>query len=155
MQQPGVVRYGASHTGFRPELPGQGGGSGRQRADSIADAMLSAPAPITTSSDYRPVMVVTRHAATLEWLRSRFGAERVETWRVISHVSTPADIAGCIVIGALPLHLAAAAYAVGSISLPDLRPEQRGAELTLGEMAEAGVRLDWFVVRESDTPAMK
>ena len=162
MHQPGVVRYGASHTGFRPELPGQSGGY-RQRADSINEAMADSVAMPLPVVEPLPVVVVTRHQAVLDWLSSRgFPVyeydeqdNRVLRWEVLSHVSDPAQVAGKIVIGALPLHLAAVTACVGTIDMPGLRPDQRGRELSLGEMAEAGAELNWYVVRERDIPAMK
>ena len=155
MRQPGVVTYGASHTGFRPSTPGETAGT-RQRADSINDAMLDAPAPATTTPVYLPVVVVTRHAATLEWLRSRWGTDRVGTWEVISHVLEPAQVAGKIVVGNLPMHLAAKAAYVGVIEMPMLHPDQRGHELTLSEMYEAGARLNFYrVVEEQYDPPIK
>jgi hypothetical protein len=53
---------------------------------------------------------------------------------VISH-ATPEDIAGCDVIGVLPLSLAAMANSVTEIPLT-LEPSDRGVELTLERMRQ-------------------
>lgn len=86
-------------------------------------------------------VIVSRHAGAIEWLK-RQGI----TGEVISHVDDPAQIRGRIVIGNLPLHLAAEASIIGSIELPNLRPDQRGKDLTADEMEEADARLAWYAV---------
>lgn len=88
-------------------------------------------------------IIVTRHAGAVEWLR-----QQGITGEVISHVNDPAQIRGRTVIGNLPLHLAAEAMIIGNIDLPNLRPEQRGQDLTAQEMDQAGARLVWYVVGE-------
>ena len=86
-------------------------------------------------------VIVTRHSGAVEWLR-RQGI----VGDVLSHVADAAEIAGKRVVGALPLHLAVHAAAVGSIDMPSLRPEQRGADLTPAEMDAAGASIQWYVV---------
>jgi CRISPR-associated protein Csx16 len=86
-------------------------------------------------------IIVTRHAGAVEWLRSQ-GI----TGDVLTHVADATQIAGKRVVGALPLHLAVHAAAVGSISMPALRPEQRGRDLTPAEMDAAGAVIQWYVV---------
>jgi CRISPR-associated protein Csx16 len=86
-------------------------------------------------------VIVTRHSGAVEWLR-RQGI----TGDVISHITDAAQIAGRRVVGALPLHLACHAAAVGSIDMPALRPEQRGQDLTPAEMDAAGATIQWYVV---------
>ena len=87
-------------------------------------------------------VIVTRHSGAVEWL-----AERSITGQVIAHVSDPAQVAGKAVIGNLPLHLAALADRVGSIDMPGLRSDQRGADLTTEEMGAAGAVINWYEVR--------
>jgi CRISPR-associated protein Csx16 len=85
-------------------------------------------------------IIVSRHAGAVEWLRSQ-GI----VGDVLSHVGDATQIAGKRVIGALPLHLAVHAAAVGSIDMV-LRPEQRGQDLTAAEMEAAGASIRWYVV---------
>lgn len=93
-------------------------------------------------------IIVTRHAGAVEWL-ARHGI----TGEVIPHVADPALIRGRVVIGALPLHLAAEAECIGSIDLPGLPPEKRGADLTPEEMDAAGAALHWYVVESAASEA--
>jgi CRISPR-associated protein Csx16 len=86
-------------------------------------------------------IIVSRHSGAVEWLR-RQGI----TGDVVQHVTDVTQIAGKRVVGALPLHLACHAAAVGSIDMPSLRPEQRGQDLTPAEMDAAGAVIRWYVV---------
>lgn len=90
------------------------------------------------------MVIVTRHAGAVEWLR-RQGI----VGDVIRHVSDAAQISGRVVIGALPLHLAAEAERVGSIDLPGLTTDMRGKDLSPEEMDIAGATLRWYVVRNA------
>lgn len=103
----------------------------RQRAAS-GNAPLAPPMPL---------LIVTRHQPTVEWLKTK-GV----TGEVVSHVHNPEQVKGRIVVGNLPFHLASEARAIGSIELVKLRPEQRGKELSVEEMEEAGARITWYVV---------
>ena len=87
------------------------------------------------------MIIVSRHSGAVEWLR-RQGI----VGDVLSHVTDVAQIAGQRVVGALPLHLAVHAAAVGSIDMPALRPEQRGQDLTAEQMEAAGASIQWYVV---------
>jgi len=87
------------------------------------------------------IVIVSRHAGAVEWLR-RHGI----TGRVIEH-ATAEDVRGRVVYGTLPLHLAAEAARVVTIDLPRLRPEQRGQDLTPAEMDAAGAALVAYEVR--------
>lgn len=88
-----------------------------------------------------PEIIITRHAGTVEWLRSH-GV----TGEVISHVSDPAQVAGKIVFGVLPLHLAAQAHAIVSVDMPNLPAEKRGVDLTPEEMDRFGARMNVYKV---------
>lgn len=92
------------------------------------------------------IVIVTRHAGAVEWLRRR-GIRG----RVIPH-ATAEDVKGRVVIGALPLHLAAEAAVVGAIDLPALRPDQRGADLSAEEMDAAGAAISWYEIRRVSAP---
>lgn len=84
-------------------------------------------------------VIITRHLGLVEWLRIRgiIG-------QVISQAS-PTDVAGKVVIGALPPALAALASEVISVDMPKLRPDQRGQDLTPEEMDIAGAKLSKFI----------
>lgn len=86
-------------------------------------------------------IIVTRHAGAIEWLR-----QQGIVGKVIAH-ATAAEIRGKIVIGALPLNLAAQAAEVWAIDMPDLTAEQRGKDLTPAEMDDAGATITKYVVR--------
>lgn len=89
----------------------------------------------------RKVIIVTRHAGTIEWLKSH-GIEG----EVISHVTDPAQIAGKRVYGVIPLHLAAEAAEVVTIDMPRLPADKRGVDLTPEEMDKYGARLRAYKV---------
>lgn len=95
---------------------------------------------VRAAQDDRPV-IVTRHVGAIEWLNNHgFDGD------VIAHVASPDQIRGRVVIGALPFHLAADAARVGVISMPGLRPDQRGVDLTPAEMDAAGAVVEFYVV---------
>lgn len=87
-------------------------------------------------------IVVTRHAGLVEFLREEGLIEA--TTEVVAH-ATPEVVAGCRVIGILPLHLAAKAAMVEQPIL-DLPPELRGKELTAAEMRQYYKGMQSFVV---------
>jgi CRISPR-associated protein Csx16 len=86
-------------------------------------------------------IIISRHAGAIEWL-----AQRGITGPVITGNATPDDVRGKVVVGALPLHLAALAVKIGSIDMPGLRADQRGKDLTPAEMDAAGACIRWYVV---------
>ena len=89
------------------------------------------------------VVIVSRHAGAVEWLRQK-GIEG----EVVPHLAQ-ADIEGAgeetIFIGIFPVVLAVRIVQAGhrcwAIDLPLLQPEQRGKELSAGEMELAGAQL--------------
>ena len=87
------------------------------------------------------VVIVSRHAGAVEWLR-RHGIEG----RVVAQ-TTPVDVIGAHVVGNLPMHLAALADLMTVIDLPGLTVEQRGKDLTPEEMDAAGAVLHSYTVR--------
>jgi len=95
--------------------------------------------------DERPV-IVTRHDGAVAWL-----AARGITGPVIEQ-ATEADVAGKVVIGNLPLYLAAAAAKVGSIDMPSLPRGQRGEDLSPSEMDAAGATIRWYIVVPEPLP---
>ena len=88
-------------------------------------------------------VIVSRHQGAIEWLR-----RRGVVGDVITHISDPSVVAGKVVVGNLPMHLAAAADRVGVIAMPDLPAEKRGQDLTADEMENFGARLEWYAVRK-------
>ena len=86
-------------------------------------------------------VIVSRHAGAVAWL-----AAQGITGTVIVQ-ATPDDVRGRVVVGNLPLHLAALAVRIGSIDLPNLSAADRGRDLTPAEMDAAGARLAWYEVK--------
>ena len=87
-------------------------------------------------------LIVTRHVGAVAWLKLRGIIGDVR-----EHV-TPDDIRGRVVVGNLPVALAALCSKYGAIDLPQLQPEDRGRDLTPDEMDAAGATLRWFHVVE-------
>lgn len=69
-------------------------------------------------------LIVTRHAATIEWLREQGIVGEVKT-----HV-TAQDVKGRVVYGNLPLHLASEAKYICTVTL-NVPEELRGQELDI------------------------
>lgn len=88
-----------------------------------------------------PEVIVSRHPGTIAWLKNH-GI----TGKIISHVSDPAQIAGKIVIGNVPMHLAVQAHAVVTIDMPSLPTDRRGQDLTPEEMDSFGARMTAYKV---------
>ena len=86
-------------------------------------------------------VIVTRHAGLMAWLETQ-GI----TGGVISHVTSPDQVAGRVVYGALPLHLAAEADEVVVVDMPRLPAELRGVDLTPEQMENAGATLSRYRV---------
>ncbi len=83
---------------------------------------------------------VTRHAGAVEWA----ARQGVAVDRTVAHLDLAEVRRGDVVIGTLPVHLAAEVCESGARYLHlvlDLPPEQRGLELTAEEMARCGPRL--------------
>lgn len=86
-------------------------------------------------------VIISRHAGAIEWL-----ARQGITGSVIAQ-ATAEDVRGKVVVGNLPLHLAALALRVGSIDLPNLAAADRGRDLTPAEMDAAGASVQWYEVK--------
>ncbi|HOW77965.1 MAG TPA: CRISPR-associated protein Csx16 [Verrucomicrobiota bacterium] len=96
-------------------------------------------------------IIVSRHTGAVEWLR-----QHGIVGEVLAQVTDPAQIAGRVVVGALPLHLAAVAVEVMAIDMPGLRADQRGKDLTPAEMDAAGASLGRYrVIRLPDVPTQE
>ena len=88
-------------------------------------------------------VIISRHPATVAFI---FAAAKLPTdTPVITGNATPADVAGKVVYGNVPLSLACAAVAVVAVEFTGTPP--RGAEYTLTQMEEAGARLTTYRVQ--------
>ena len=89
---------------------------------------------------------ITRHSGAVDWARAQgIGARHVE------HLDLDSIRAGDIVLGTLPVSLAARVCALGSeyhhLTL-DLPPDWRGRELSAQDMDRFGARLQRFHIEE-------
>jgi putative CRISPR-associated protein (TIGR02620 family) len=89
-------------------------------------------------------IIVTRHPGLVEVLKKDHFIEG----EVIPH-ATPEQIKGNIVVGVLPLHLAALASVVGVIDL-NIPAELRGTELSAQQIREFSMGLTWYRVTQTD-----
>ncbi len=92
------------------------------------------------------IVVVSRHEGLLNWLRSHY-PELMEGAEIIPHASTE-DVCGKVVVGNLPLPLAAGAKAIYT-PVYDVPPELRGKELTAEDLERLGCHLEAFEVRRA------
>jgi CRISPR-associated protein Csx16 len=88
---------------------------------------------------------ITRHPGAREWAQSR----GIEVDFLIDHLDVAQIMTGDVVIGTLPVNLAAEVCARGErylhLSL-DLPPEMRGKELSCEDMERLGARLEKYRV---------
>lgn len=85
--------------------------------------------------------LVTRHEGAVEWAARR----GVSFERHVSHLEADRVLAGDVVIGTLPIHLAAEVCRRGARYLHlsiDLAAAMRGRELTADESERCGARLE-------------
>lgn len=100
------------------------------------------------------IYFVTRHPGAVEWARKK----GIEVDEQISHLDTSIIQDGDIVIGTLPIHLAAEICEKGgsyyhlSINVP---PEYRGKELTADQMDKFGARIEQFDIKKVDQTAQE
>lgn len=98
------------------------------------------------------VYFVSRHPGAREWALSE--GSRVD--RVLEHLDLREIVAGDIVIGSLPVNLAAEVCARGAhyhhLSL-ELPQELRGVELSAEQMRDLGARIEEFCVERVGSPA--
>jgi len=90
-------------------------------------------------------VIISRHPAAIEFIRAN-DARFIDA-PVITGNATPADVAGKVVAGNVPLHLAALAGSVVAVEFDGTPP--RGQEYGLPEMEAAGSRLVEYVVRRA------
>lgn len=107
--------------------------------------------PRFPSADRLPVrrFFVSRHAGAIEWAKRYPWGLRA---RFIAHLDVEQIIAGDVVIGTLPIQIAAEVCARGAqylhLAIP-LAADQRGKELSAAEIEEAGACLVpcWVTLR--------
>ena len=92
-------------------------------------------------------LIVSRHPAAIAFIRAE--AAEFASARIIES-ATPADVAGNVVAGNLPLHLAALAAQVVAVEFASSAP--RGAEYGLDEMRAAGACLKRYNVTAVTPP---
>jgi CRISPR-associated protein Csx16 len=150
--QVGDLRNDVMHSGFRT------GPRGAQRIRSDLDpkladirtclAQLGLMARTTEAAPPMPeptTYLVTRHPGAREWAEQ----EGIAVDRVVDHLDVGQIRDGDVVIGSLPVNLAAEVCARGgrylhlSLHLP---PELRGKELTVEDMRRLGARVEEHVV---------
>lgn len=95
-------------------------------------------------------VIVSRHPAVVEWLYSKEYIGRPEDHIIISGNATPEDVAGKVVVGNVPLFLAAHARYVMAIEFSGSPP--RGQEYGVAEMEAAGARLAKYKVQACPEP---
>jgi putative CRISPR-associated protein (TIGR02620 family) len=95
----------------------------------------------------RATVIVSRHPGALEWLREHH--PQVAEAPVVAS-ATPDDVRGRVVIGNVPLHLAAQAAEVWAIEFDG--PPPRGAEYSAEDMEAAGARLRRYRVTALGEP---
>lgn len=89
---------------------------------------------------------VSRHAGAADWAR----AQGLAVDRRLAHLELGEVRPGDVVIGTLPVHLAAQVCARGARYLHlvlELPPERRGRELSAADMAACGARLEEYRVQ--------
>ena len=91
------------------------------------------------------IFFITRHPGALDWLKK----QQLSADIVLGHLDLSVIKPGDVVIGLLPVHLAAAVCNAGAdywhLSM-ELPYEARGTELTADEMEAYGARLEQFTV---------
>mgnify|MGYP000955834578 CR=1 FL=1 len=90
-------------------------------------------------------LIVTRHSGAVEWLH-RKGI----TGEVVSHISPSESLEGKIVIGNIPLWVAAQADEVWAIEIPNLPSELRGVDISAEQMEELGAKISKYYVQKLD-----
>ncbi len=94
---------------------------------------------------------VTRHPGAVDWA----ARQGLAVDAVITHLNPEEVQAGDVVIGTLPIHLAAEVCARGgryfNLSL-DLPPEARGRELNADDLERYGARLEEFRIEAVANP---
>ncbi len=140
-----AARAGAAVVTIDSENPGLGG----HQVGTECLRMVWPPAQAASAPAGGRVLFVTRHAGAREWAR-RHGFEVDE---MVAHLDPAQVRPGDVVIGSLPVNLAAEVCARGGryfhLVLP-VPPEWRGKELTPDDMERFGARVSEFRVASAD-----
>lgn len=99
--------------------------------------------PVTDFDSAAPIgdIIVSRHAATIAWLRAEY--PHLASAQVLASAGV-ADVVGRNIWGNVPLHLAAAARTVYAVEFHG--PAPRGAEYTADDMRAAGAHVRRYTV---------
>lgn len=92
--------------------------------------------------------LVTRHAGATEWLRQ----QGYQVDQEVIHLDAARVSAGDLVIGTLPLHLAAAVCERGARFLflaVDIPAGLRGTELSAAQLKALGARLEAYAIQRA------
>lgn len=92
---------------------------------------------------------ITRHPGAVEWA----ARQGIAVDRTVAHLNLDEIHAGDVVVGTLPVHLAAQVSTRGARYLHlvlDLPPDRRGLELTADDMMRYGARLEEYRVERTD-----
>ena len=89
-------------------------------------------------------IIVSRHPAGVEFARRHCPEQDAPVYDAV----TPDQVRGKVVIGNVPMHLAAMATEVWAIEFPAMPP--RGQEYTLADMEAAGARISRYRVSAID-----
>lgn len=141
------LRNDIEHGGFRKRpLPAK---SIREQLERFVERFEQAaanvlePAAERLTSSPRTVWFVTRHPGAVEWARR----QGIQVDRLVDHLEIDQVQESDVVIGTLPVHLAAAVSARGArflnLSL-DLPPDERGKELSTDDLERFGARLEEY-----------
>jgi CRISPR-associated protein Csx16 len=150
------LRNELNHAGFRKQP-----NSGDKLAKRVREAVkrtadtLEVPESEARSPSLGRVYFVSRHPGAVEWAREQ-GIE-VDHW--LQHIEPESIQAGDIVIGSLPVHLAAQVCARGGryfhLSL-DLPEGWRGSELSAEELRACNARLcEYYVLGFSESDGVE
>lgn len=97
-----------------------------------------------------PAILVSRHSATIEWLRENF--EDLKDALVATGNVNVSDVRDCLVVGNLPLNLAV--YPAQYVAVEFSGTPPRGEEYDREAMAAAGVHIKPYVVFRGTRKAM-
>jgi putative CRISPR-associated protein (TIGR02620 family) len=107
-----------------------------ERHAKVARQVYSEPKSVSS----KKIIIVEKYPGMKEWLLRRgIQGESVD------HVYSPQQIRDAIVIGGLPIPLAAYASVIGIIDMPRRDRNLRGQELTADQMDEAGAEIQWYI----------
>jgi len=87
-------------------------------------------------------IIISRHPGAIEWLKRHH--PELSGAKVLKH-AVPDDLFGNVVIGTLPVNLAALAKEYWHLTM-DIPVEARGKELTADDMEEFGCKINRYII---------